>query len=296
MTFGPTRDFVLECREIWFEYPDGARILKNIDFRVARGRIVALLAPNGAGKTTLLKIIARLLKPRRGKVLLDGQAIDKMTTKTLYHKLGLVLQNPQDQIFANTVEEDVAFGPRNLNLPEKEVHRRITASLTAVGAEELRYKSTSHLSFGEQKRICLAGVIAMQPSVLLLDEPTASLDPQGEHAFLRLLHTINQTQGTTVIAATHSVDLIPGFADEVLILKDGSIAAAGTPLEVFSNPKLIEQSNLRLPYIGELMLRLKNENALPEGPLPLSVEDAHQRLVEILVSRTNSSNSERSTP
>ena len=182
-----------------------------------------MLASNGSGKTTLIKVLVGLLEPQDGTININGQNIRKLTRKDLCRQIGLVLQNPVDQLFAATVEEDVAYGPRNLGLTIEEVDQRVAESLESVAALELRRRPIHHLSFGEQKRVSMAGVLAMRPSTLILDEPTAGLDPAGEALMMRLLNRLNREQGITVILATHSVDLLPLFADRIYVLRHGKV-------------------------------------------------------------------------
>ncbi|HSR12593.1 MAG TPA: ABC transporter ATP-binding protein, partial [Thermodesulfobacteriota bacterium] len=161
----------IEAQNVSFTYEEGTRALHDVDFTAARGEFVAILASNGSGKTTLIKVLVGLLKPQKGLVAVEGRDIAKVSSIELYQRLGMVFQNPDDQLFSATVEEDVAFGLRNLNLPEPEVQRRVGESLESVAAADLRRRAIHHLSFGEKKRVALAGVLAMGPSILILDEP-----------------------------------------------------------------------------------------------------------------------------
>jgi cobalt/nickel transport system ATP-binding protein len=217
----------VDVQGVSFTYDDGTEALAGIDFRVEEGEFVAVLGSNGSGKTTLIQLLVGLLKAKRGKIAIGGREIGSLTAEELYQRVGLVFQNPNDQLFAATVEEDCAFGPRNLNLPEAEVQRRITESLAAVAALPLRGRAIHHLSFGEQKRVSLAGVLAMRPAVLILDEPTAGLDPAGEAQMMQLLKKLNREEGMTVILATHSVDMLPLFANRIYVLDRGRVLQQG---------------------------------------------------------------------
>jgi cobalt/nickel transport system ATP-binding protein len=253
-----------------------------VDFWAQSGEFVAMLASNGAGKTTLIKVLVGLLKPERGTVRIGGQDIRCLSARDLYQRVGLVLQNPVDQLFAPTVEEDVAYGPRNLGLPESEVQLRVAEALEWVGAAELRRRAIHHLSFGEQKRVSMAGVLAMRPSILILDEPTAGLDPAGEALMMRLLNRLNHEQGITVILATHSVDLLPLFADRIYVLRRGRVLRQGPAQEIFCDHELIDQASLRLPYIAALLHRLKEHDGVPINGLPLTIGEARTRLLELI--------------
>ncbi|MCX6966846.1 MAG: ATP-binding cassette domain-containing protein [Verrucomicrobia bacterium] len=274
--------FALETEAISFAYPDGFVALREIVFRVKRGEFVAMLASNGSGKTTLIKVLAGLLVPQSGSVKVDGRAIGEYSQAGLYQRLGLVFQNPNDQLFGATVAEDVAFGPRNLGLPEAEVQCRVAEALSAVGAGELQDRAIHHLSFGQQKRVAIAGVLAMKPAILILDEPTAGLDPAGEHSMLRLLSSLNREQGITIVLATHSVDTLPLFADRIYLLNRGRVLKEGPSEEVFRDHELIESASLRLPYVSRLLHELKRFHGVPIEGLPLTLGEAREQLLKLI--------------
>ena len=275
-------DFAIEATGICFSYQEGTQALTDVDFRVRRGEFVAMLASNGSGKTTLIRVIAGLIKPQKGKVCIFDRDIGSIDQADLYQQVGLVFQNPNDQLFAATVEEDVAFAPRNLGLPETEVTQRVTEALESVAANHLRDRAIHHLSFGEQKRVAMAGVLAMRPSILILDEPTAGLDPAGEELMMRLLRKLNRQGGLTVILATHSVDLLPLFADIIYALNRGVVLCQGPAADVFGDHEMLSQACLRLPYISTLLLEMKKYDGVPINGLPLTVGDARQRLLELI--------------
>ena len=272
----------IEISHLSFSYLEGSMALRDIDFKAAKGEFVAMLASNGSGKTTLIKVITGLLKPQKGRVMISGIAIEKLPKTELYQQVGVVFQNPTDQLFAETVEEDIAFGPRNLGLAEDEVQRRTQEALDAVEATALRKRPIHHLSFGEQKRVAIAGVLAMHPSILILDEPTAGLDPAGEILMMRLLSRLNKINGITVILATHSVDMLPLFADRIYILNMGRVLAEGPAEEVFNDHEILKQASLRLPYISGLLHDLKRFDGVPIAGLPLTVGEARARLLELI--------------
>lgn len=274
--------FAIEARGVSFTYEEGTQALFEIDFAVEPGEFVAMLASNGSGKTTLIKVLMGLLKPRKGSVCINGSDIHCMKPNEMYQRVGLVFQNPNDQLFAATVEEDVAFGPRNLGLPEDEVQRRVTESLREVAALELRDRAIHHLSFGEQKRVSLAGVLAMQPSTLILDEPTAGLDPAGESLMLHLLNRLNRENGMTIVLATHSVDMLPLFADRIYVLNRGRVLRQGPVDEIFRDYDMLHQAGLRLPYISGLLYEMKRYDGVPIDGLPLTIGEARKRLLELI--------------
>lgn len=272
----------IEARGLCFRYEEGTEALRDVNFAVRPGEFVALLASNGGGKSTLIKVLVRLLEPQEGRILLAGRELRQYSTRELYQLVGLVLQDPNDQLFAPTVAEDVAFGPSNLGLPADEVERRVSEALQWVGAAALADRAVHHLSFGERKRVCLAGVLAMGSSILMLDEPTAGLDPAGEAQMLHLLNRLNRERGLTIILATHSVDLLPLFADRVYVLNRGRVLMEGTPEVIFANQEMVDRASLRLPYISRLIHELRHFDGVPIEGLPLTVGEARERLLELI--------------
>lgn len=272
----------IETSGITFSYPDGSPALHEVDFQAEPGKLTALLASNGSGKTTLIKILVRLLRPQKGSVFLGGLNLERYSESELYQSVGLVFQNPTDQLFAATVNDDVSFGPRNLNLSEPEVEIRVSEALETMGVSLLRSRAIHHLSFGEQKRVAIAGVLAMKPSILILDEPTAGLDPGGEAMMMRLLNRLNRSHGITVILATHSVDLLPLFADRIYLMSRGSVLKAGDAAKIFSDPDLVGQAGLRLPYVASLLNELKNRDGVPIEGMPLTLGEARLQLLRLI--------------
>ncbi|MCX5716797.1 MAG: ATP-binding cassette domain-containing protein, partial [Nitrospirae bacterium] len=190
-------------------------------------------------------------------------------------------QNPDDQLFAPTVFEDVAFGPINMGFKEDEVVTRINNALKDIDMQEYVKKSIHNLSFGQKKRICIAGLLAMGHEILLLDEPTAGLDPMGEYKMMNLLTKLNKEKRVTVVMATHSVDLVPLFLDRLYILSKGRIVRGGIPEDVFTAPEDMSNVKLRLPQIAELIYRLKHEDKMPFEKVPLTIGEARREIVKI---------------
>jgi len=265
-----------------FRYPDGTQALSDINMAVNRGEFIGILGSNGSGKTTLLKIIDGLMKDFEGSVYLDRADIKKLSPKEIYKKVGLIFQNPDDQLFAATVLEDVAFGPINMGFKEDEVITRINNALRDVEMEEYARKSIHNLSFGQKKRICIAGLLAMGHEILLLDEPTAGLDPMGEYKMMTLLTKLNKEKGVTIIMATHSVDLVPLFLDRLYILSKGCIVREGIPEEVFTAPDEMASVKLRLPQIAELIYKLRHEDNMPFGKIPLTIGEARREIIKTM--------------
>jgi cobalt/nickel transport system ATP-binding protein len=272
----------VDVQGVSFTYDDGTEALAGIDFCVEEGEFVAVLGSNGSGKTTLIQLLVGLLKAKSGRIAIGGREIGSLAAEELYQRVGLVFQNPNDQLFAATVEEDCAFGPRNLNLPEAEVQRRVTESLAAVTALSLRGRAIHHLSFGEQKRVSLAGVLAMRPAVLILDEPTAGLDPAGEAQMMQLLKKLNREERMTVILATHSVDMLPLFANRIYVLDRGRVLQQGPSEEIFCHQEMIVRAKLRLPYVSRLMYEMKRHDGVPIDGLPLTIGEARAQLLELI--------------
>ncbi|WP_295622038.1 ATP-binding cassette domain-containing protein [uncultured Methanobrevibacter sp.] len=275
---------MLEARDIVYEYPDGTRALNNINFKVKKGEMVALLGRNGAGKSTLFLHFNGIHIPKSGEVYIDGEKLeyDKESLMKARQKIGIVFQNPDNQLFAPTVEEDVAFGPMNLGLPIEEVEKRVKDSLEKVGMPGFEKKSPHHLSGGQKKRVAIAGILAMKPELMILDEPTSGLDPKGASYILQLLYDLNQ-EGMTIVISTHDVDLVPVYSSEIHLISDGEIIAEGSPEEVFSQVETIRKADLRLPRMAHLAEILEKRNNIDfNGDYPLTIGQARARILDLL--------------
>jgi len=272
----------IELRDVTYRYPDGTTALSDINLSVARGEFLGLLGANGSGKTTLLGVMDGLVRDYRGSVLLDGAEIRGLSARAIYSRMGLVFQNPDSQLFATTVAEDVGFGPRNMGFDRAEVERRVVDALAAVDMSDSLNRNINSLSYGQKKRICIAGLLAMGHEILLMDEPTAGLDPMGEYRMMDLLRKLNKDQGVTVVMATHSVDLVPLFLSRLYILSHGRIKRGGTPEEVFTMPGEMSDVKLRLPHIAELIWKMKHEDGVQFKRLPLTVGEARRMILEKL--------------
>jgi cobalt/nickel transport system ATP-binding protein len=268
-----------------FSYPDGTVAMRDVAFDVLRGEFVGILGSNGSGKTTLLKVMDGLLKDFRGTITLDGTDIRKLSPKEIYRKVGLVFQNPDDQLFASTVSEDVAFGPINMGFGEAYVQQRVRKALADVDMGAHVARPIHSLSFGQKKRVCIAGLLAMGHEILLLDEPTAGLDPMGEYKMMSLLTRLNKENHVTIVMATHSVDLVPLFLDRLYILSKGKMVRSGTPEEVFTAPRDMEHAKLRLPHVADLIYRLKHEDKVPVNKVPLTIGEARREILRLLEER-----------
>ncbi len=273
---------IIETKNIIYQYPDGTEALKNVNFSATKGKIVMLMGPNGAGKSTLFLHFNGILRPTSGSLEIDGAPLsyERQDLMKLRQKVGIVFQNPDDQLFAPTVAEDVAFGPLNIDLPEEEVKSRVKEALKRVDMEGFEERPPHYLSGGQKKRVAIAGILAMRPEIMVLDEPTSGLDPKGAFQIMRLLCKLNR-EGITIIIATHDVDIVPIYAHEVYVISEGEILKKGTPQEVFEDKELIRKANLRLPHISHLFERLHEEDQISFGKTyPLTVSEAKKRIVE----------------
>lgn len=265
---------MLEIKNIKYSYSTNYQALKGVSLKVKKGEIVAILGKNGAGKSTLFLHLNGIYKPDEGQVIIDGEELkyDKKSLLKFRQKVGIVFQNPDDQIFAPTVEEDVAFGPLNLGLPMEEVQDRVEEALVRVGMSGYEKIAPHHLSGGQKKRVAIAGILAMKPEIMVLDEPTAGLDPKGASNILKLLYELNN-EGMTIIISTHDVDLVPIYSNKVYVINSGEIIKSGTAKEVFSDIGLIRNANLRLPRVAHLFEILDKEDhfdSIEDYPLTIS--------------------------
>ena len=274
---------MLEVKNIKYSYNKDYQALKGVSLKVEEGEMVALLGKNGAGKSTLFLHLNGIFEPDEGQVFIEGEELkyDKKSLLKFRQKVGIVFQNPDDQIFAPTVEEDVAFGPLNLGLPMEEVQRRVTEALARVGMSGYEKKAPHHVSGGQKKRVAIAGILAMKPKIMVLDEPTAGLDPQGVTDLSRLLKELND-EGITIIISTHEVNLVPNYAQRVFVLVDGLLIAEGTPKEIFAQPEILDKANLEVPIVTELFQDLEEEGFDMKGDYPLTIDEAKEKFLEIL--------------
>ena len=274
---------MLEVKNIKYSYNSDYQALKGVSLKVERGEMVALLGKNGAGKSTLFLHLNGIYQPDEGQVFIDGEELkyDKKSLLKFRQKVGIVFQNPDDQIFAPTVEEDVAFGPLNLGLSMEEVQDRVEEALARVGMSGFEKTAPHHLSGGQKKRVAIAGILAMKPEIMVLDEPTAGLDPQGVVDLSILLNELNE-EGITIIISTHEVDLVPNYATKVFVLVDGQLIAEGTPKEIFSKPEILDQANLKVPIVTDLFQQLEEEGFDMQGDYPLTIDEAKDKFLQLL--------------
>ena len=256
---------IIKTEELVFDYPaqtpeaKGVQVLKSVDFTVKKGEFVAVLGHNGSGKSTLAKHFNAVLKPTSGRVLVDGiDTADETKLLEIRQRVGMVFQNPDNQIVATIVEEDVAFGLENLGVEPKEIRRRVDEALRKVDMVEYYRHSPHQLSGGQKQRVAIAGIIAMRPDCIVLDEPTAMLDPRGRREVLSTVRELNRENGITVILITHYMDEAVK-ADRVVVVDEGKILLEGTPKEVFRNVELLKNVGLDVPQVTELAYELRKE-------------------------------------
>ena len=253
----------------------------GVSLDVNKGEFVAVIGHNGCGKSTLAKHLNAMLLPDSGKVIVDGDdTSDENKTWDIREKVGLVLQNPDNQLVASIVEEDVAFGPENLGVEPSEIRRRVDEALKAVDMYHYRHHAPHKLSDGQKQRVAIAGILAIQPQCIVLDEPTAMLDPNGREEVMTTLHRLNREMGMTVVLITHYMDEAVS-ADRVVVMDSGRVLTQGTPEEVFSQVELLKKHRLDVPQAAELVFRLIGRG-LHVDHIPLSEEDCVNMLGEVL--------------
>lgn len=272
----------IELRDVRFSYePEAGEALKGVNLQIEAGEFVALLGHNGCGKSTMAKLFNGMLTPTSGTVLVDG--IDTSIEERqldVRRRVGLVQQNPDNQLVAGVVEEDVAFGPENLGIPPEEIRRRVDAALQAVDMYEYREKAPHKLSGGQKQRVAIAGVIAMETRCIVLDEPTAMLDPRGRSSVMETIQRLNREKGITIVLITHYMDEAVQ-ASRVVVMDGGGVLMDGPPRQVFSDVERLKRHGLDVPQATELCYRLKAAGVkVPK--IPLSAEECLETLQKLV--------------
>lgn len=273
---------LIEIQNVSYAYEDAAaKALNNVSLTINDGEFVAVVGHNGSGKSTLAKHLNALLLPTEGKVLVDGMdTADEADTLSIRQRVGMVFQNPDNQLVTTIVEEDVAFGPENIGVPGNEIRTRVDRALAAVGMEKYVHSAPNMLSGGQKQRIAIAGMLAMQPKVLVLDEATAMLDPKGRRDIIDLVTKLHKENGITVVMITQYMEEAIG-ADRVAVMSGGELILEGTPKEVFSQEELLHKHRLDVPVMQQLANRLNARGAnLPKSIL--SVEEMAQAICQSL--------------
>jgi len=272
--------------------PFAAEALNDINFTLAKGQVVLLIGPSGSGKSTLVQHLNGLLKPTSGRVYFDGRPVggSKVELLKLRRRIGLVFQMPEEQFFSETVYDEIAFAPRNLGLADRELDLRVDKALARVGLEpdRFRHRHPFHLSSGQKRLIALAAVLSLEPEVLILDEPTAGLDPVGRRRLYALLADLNKKEKITLLIATHHYDEAAALADQVLVLYHGKMVMDGTRSKIFSNREALEKLGLALPPVTEIMHDLA-DSGLPLNKDIYNFEEARTEINKLKGSGTNES-------
>lgn len=260
---------MIEIKNLSFQYTKKVEALKNISLNIKKGKWISILGHNGSGKSTLAKLLVGLLEPTSGEIFVDGILLTNETVADVRKKIGIVFQNPDNQFVGVTVKYDIAFGLENKQLPSKEIKEKVLEYSKFVNMEEYLDKEPHNLSGGQKQRVAIAGALAMQQDIIILDEATSMLDPKGTAEIVELIKTINKERNITVITITHDLSLA-SLSDYIFVLKDGNLLLEGDPLEVFKHEDKLKESNLEIPF----SLRVYNEFALNEK--------SNKKLVEAL--------------
>lgn len=269
---------IIQAENISFSYEEGSKVLENFNLNIEKGSFVALLGHNGSGKSSLSKLFNATLVPDNGIIYIDG--IDTKNEETVFEvrkTCGLVFQNPDNQIIASIVEDDVAFAPENLGIEPAEIRKRVDEALKNVGMYEYKNSSPYHLSGGQKQRVAIAGIIAMRPEIIVLDEPTAMLDPLGRKEVIKTIMKLNKEFGITVVLITHNMEEAIN-ADRVVVIEKGKILLDGTPKEIFSQYEILKNTGLDVPQITQLSYKL-NKAGFDIDSCVLSVDEFLEKIV-----------------
>lgn len=281
----------LKTENLSYVYGDGTPFkitaLDNVNIDLEKGELVAIIGHTGSGKSTLVQHLNGLLKPTEGKIFLDDENIWESKSKVYdtRFRVGLCFQYPEYQLFESTVYKDIAFGPTNMGLNEKEIDERVRSAAKYVGIpDSMLTKSPFDLSGGEKRRVAIAGVISMEPEVLILDEPTSGLDPRGREQILGLIKNYREKTGKTVIIVSHSMDDVARFATKVIVMNDSRVENSGTVDEIFENSSRLSEIGLSVPQITEIFIRLK-KMGYPVSEKVYTVEQGHSELMRLFAER-----------
>ena len=273
---------IIQTENMCYTYPDGTSALNDINLEINKGDRVAIIGSNGAGKSTLFLHFNGILKPTSGLIRIYGDEFkyDKKDLMKIRQKVGIVFQNPDDQLFAPTVVEDVAFGPMNLELSKKEVDDRVSEALEMVEMTGLEKKAPHHLSGGQKKRVAIAGILAMKPEIIVLDEPTTGLDPRGVKQIMNILYKLNQDEDISIIISSHDVEMVTEFADKIFVVNEGQIISQGGPDDIFNNPDIIKKADLEIPKAAALLHLLKDNGF--KCNIKLTINEAYHEILHSL--------------
>ena len=267
------KDSILSIENVTYSYSNGMQVLNGISMEIPRGSKIAVLGANGAGKSTLFLHLNGILQPRSGRVLLEGQQF-KYTRRflgELRKNVGIVFQDPDSQLFSVNVFQDISFGPMNLKYPPVEIKERVEQAMEITKTADLRGRPTHQLSYGQKKRVAIAGILAMDPSVIVLDEPTTSLDPCLVEEMMDLFDALHKA-GKTLIVSTHDMDLAYGWADYCYVLHQGTVVTQGLPHEIFKDKELLKRNGLKMPLVLKIFTELAAKGLLYEASMPPRTE------------------------
>ena len=269
---------MIEVEDVYFTYPNGVEALKGISLKIKNGEFVAIMGQNGAGKTTLVKHFNGLLKPTKGKVLVDGVETTKVSVATLARKVGFVFQNPDTQLFSETVEDEVAFALKNFGFKENVIKKRVSWALNLLGLTQYRKTSPFMLSGGERKRVALASVLAWNPKILILDEPTIGQDYQQKEKLRQFILQL-KAQRKTIIIVTHDVEFVAECNPRVILMREGKIVADGKAREILTTPEILNQASIVPPQIAQIFLQL-SDLSFPKNVI--EIYEAREILLKIV--------------
>ncbi len=276
----------VDMKKIKYRYPDGYIALEDINFQVGLHERAVILGANGAGKSTLLSVMCGIIEANEGTISILSKELTSKNVNEFRATIGLVFQEPDNQLFMPTLWEDVAFGPLNMGLSEDEVITRVDDALQVVGLSHLKEKPPHHLSVGEKKRAAIATVLAMRPRILVFDEPTAHMDPKSRNEFAKFLSKLHSEGDLTIITATHDVNIVPQIAERAYVLSNGRFIGAGSVSEIFSNTTMLNQANLEPPIIAQLFQETQILSDKTDAfALPMTLTEAISILRNIRISR-----------
>lgn len=275
---------LIEIKELSYKYDDNKNALDKLNMTIEKGSITAILGGNGAGKSTLFLNLNGVLQPSSGEIYYNGEKVtyNAKGIRQLRKKVGIVFQDPNDQLFSDSVRNDIAFGAINMGMAQDEVLKLVDKVAKQTGVDGLLDRPTHALSFGQKKRVAIAGVLIMNPEVIILDEPTAGLDPDGVSQILHLLLAIKKSSGITVLISTHDIDIVPLYCDYAYVIKQGQTKLAGTPKEIFKDPKKVRECSLRVPRIAHLMEILKDKDGIDVDVTAATISSARATIKEQL--------------
>ena len=270
---------IISVKNVKFSYPAGVKAINDVSLEIKKGERIALLGPNGSGKSTLILLIAGLLSPEKGEIKVLGEDTTSKSFQKLRQKVGIVFQDPDDQLFNQSVIEDVAYGPKNLRVPENVIQERCQHILEDIGIGHLKSRPPHRLSFGEKKKVSLATALVLKPELLILDEPTANLDLVSRRGLIDMLNELS-AEGTTIVISTHDVEALPELADRVIVVSHGSLLGSGEMHKVLQDKTLLASAGLELPSIARLFTKLKDLGLTHE--IPITYEEALSLLQKAL--------------